>query len=234
MRLSASQIVAIKPEAEHGFGSGAQVWLIGSRVDNHQHPQGGALQATCIQLKAGQDRLRRWVPPSGARTSARPRCYAATLSQRGFTLIELVMVMVIVGILAVVVVPRLTTQGFNLSAIAAKLATDIRYTQSLAMSQGQRYRINFTAGSYQITDINGVAIVYPMTGSTAAISVSPATLSGYNPPLTNNYVAFDSKGVPYVDNSSPATALAANAVITLTAGSDTSTLIIAPETGRVK
>ena len=154
--------------------------------------------------------------------------------QGGFTLIELITMMTIIGILAVLVVPRLTGQAINLSATTAKLAADIRYTQSLAMSQGQRYRINFTASSYQITDINGVAIVYPMTGSTAAVLVSPATLSGYNPPLTNNYVVFDSKGVPYVDSTSPGTALAANAVITLTSGSDTSTITIAPETGRVK
>lgn len=152
----------------------------------------------------------------------------------GFTLIELIAVLIIVSILAAIIIPRLTMQSLNLSAIAAQLATAIRYTQSLSMSQGQRYRINFASGSYQITDINGVAIVYPVTGSAAAIQVSPATLSGYNPPLTNNYVAFDSQGVPYVDNISPATALVANAVITLTEGGATSNLTITPETGRVK
>jgi MSHA pilin protein MshC len=188
MRLSSSQIEAIKQEAGKFHGA-AQVRLFGRQV---------------------------------------------SINQSGFTLIELIMVMVMIGILAAVVAPRLASQSINLSAIAAQIATDIRYTQSLSMSQGQRYRVNFTAGSYQITDINGVAIVYPRTGSNAAISVSPATLSGYNPPLANNYVAFDSKGVPYVDNISPGTALAANAVITLTAGGSTSTLTIAPETGRVK
>ena len=34
MRLSTSQIEAIKQEAEHFFGVGAQVWLFGSRVDD--------------------------------------------------------------------------------------------------------------------------------------------------------------------------------------------------------
>jgi prepilin-type N-terminal cleavage/methylation domain-containing protein len=154
--------------------------------------------------------------------------------QRGFTLIELIMVMVIVGILAAVVAPPLSTQTFNLSAIAAQLAVDIRATQSQSMSQGQRYRINFTSTSYQITDLNGVAVVLPRTGSSAAISVAPATLSGYNPPLINNYVVFDSKGAPYTDNINPGTMLAANAVITLTSGGTTSTLTIAPQTGRVQ
>ena len=53
-----------------------------------QHPQGFALQATCIQPKAGQDRRRRWAT----------RCYAATLAQRGISLIELIMFIVIVSV----------------------------------------------------------------------------------------------------------------------------------------
>ncbi len=99
------------------------------------------------------------------------------------------------------------------------------------MSRGQRYRINFSANSYQITDMSGVAIAQPMTNSTAATVVTPIVLSGYNPPLTNNYVAFDSRGVPYI---SATTALAATATITLTSGTDTATVVISPETGRVK
>ncbi len=34
MRLSASQIEAIKQETEHYFGARAEVWLFGSRVDD--------------------------------------------------------------------------------------------------------------------------------------------------------------------------------------------------------
>ena len=34
MRLSASQIEAIKQETEHFFGAQAEVWLFGSRVDD--------------------------------------------------------------------------------------------------------------------------------------------------------------------------------------------------------
>lgn len=150
----------------------------------------------------------------------------------GFTALELMLVVVMVGLLAVFAAPRIfTTSSITLPASAAQLAASIRYTQSLAMSRGQRYRINFTAGSYQITDGGGAPIVQPLTASTAAVSLAPATLSGFNPPLTGNYVAFDGKGVPYV---SATTVLAGTATITLTAGSEAASVAIAAETGHVR
>lgn len=150
----------------------------------------------------------------------------------GFSVIELVIVLVLIAVLAVFVVPRMvSTQAITLPAVAAQLAANVRYAQSMTMSKGQRYRINFTANSYQITDMSGLPIIQPVTASTAAISVSPVVLSGFNPPLTSNYVAFDSRGIPYINAT---TALAASAVITLTSGTETVTVTVAAETGGVK
>ena len=150
----------------------------------------------------------------------------------GFTVLELALVLVIVGVLAVFAAPRMfTAQSITLPAVAAQVAASIRYTQSLAMSRGQRYRINFAAGAYQITDMGGAPIVQPLTASTAAVSVSPATLTGFNPPLTAGYVAFDGKGQPYVSATTP---LAGTATITLTAGTEVATVRILPETGHVR
>jgi prepilin-type N-terminal cleavage/methylation domain-containing protein len=151
---------------------------------------------------------------------------------RGFTLLELVAVLLVVAILAVVAVPLLTgTQSITLPAVKAQVVSAIRYTQSLAMTRGQRYRINFTASTYQITDMGGAPIVQPSTASTAPVSVSPAALGGYDPPLTGAYVAFDSKGVPYVG---AAAALGATATIVITSGGDSATITISPETGSVR
>lgn len=151
---------------------------------------------------------------------------------RGFTVLELVLVMLVVGVLAVFAIPRVfTTESLTLPGTTARLAASIRYTQSLAMSRGQRYRINFAAGSYQITDMGGAPIVQPLTASTAAVSLAPATLSGFNPPLTGGYVAFDGKGTPYVD---AATQLAGTATLVLTAGGEVGSVAIAPETGHVR
>lgn len=140
--------------------------------------------------------------------------------------------LLVVGLLAVFAAPRVfTVESMTLPAAAARLAASIRYTQGLAMSRGQRYRINFAATTYQITDMGGAPIVQPLTASTAPVSLAPATLSGFNPPLTGDYVAFDSKGTPYVDAT---TALAGTAAIILTAGGEAASVLISPETGHVR
>jgi type II secretory pathway pseudopilin PulG len=143
-----------------------------------------------------------------------------------------VAVLSIVGLLAVFALPRLTNApGVTISAVASQVAGSVRYAQSLAMSRGQRYRVAFTATSYQVTDGTGAPIVQPMASGTGPVSVAPATLSGFNPPLTAGYIAFDTLGTPYV---SPTLPLAAAATILITSGTDTASVTVAPETGRVR
>jgi MSHA pilin protein MshC len=66
------------------------------------------------------------------------------MDRKGFTLIELVMVLVLIGIMAAVVIPRLGTMTTtNAAAFTDKLRTDIRYAQNLAMTRGKRTRVYF-------------------------------------------------------------------------------------------
>ena len=51
--------------------------------------------------------------------------------KKAFTLIEIVFVIVIIGILAVVIIPR--TERDPLREAAIQIVSDIRYTQHLAM-----------------------------------------------------------------------------------------------------
>jgi MSHA pilin protein MshC len=64
---------------------------------------------------------------------------------RGFTIIELIMVVVLIGILAVSIVPKFTdTSAISLQGGAAMVRADIRYTQELAMSTHAPKTITFT------------------------------------------------------------------------------------------
>ena len=148
---------------------------------------------------------------------------------QGFTLVELVSVLLLVAILSVVAIDQWQGSGINLSAQADQLVNDIRYTQFLAMNRGQRYRINFAADHYWITDAGGtVTYPFPVNGASQVTLNSGITLS-----TTNSFLVFDGNGAPYITATSPGTALSSNAVITLSADGMTSTLTVSPETGYV-
>lgn len=156
---------------------------------------------------------------------------------RGFTLIELVLVMLVVGILAVSVWSRSTSrESLTLQARAEQLASDIRYAQTLSMTTGTRHCVALepTSGppysGYSLrSDTNCTTAVTHPGGLAVPISLCLSGTCMTAPVLTNDFVQFDGLGVPY---SASATALAANAVITIS-DDGSKTITITPQTGRV-
>ena len=73
------------------------------------------------------------------------------LNPSGFTLIELIVVMVIIGILAATVLPRIdfgaTSSRASVDGAAYMVASDIRYTQECAMATRTSKTITFSAGA---------------------------------------------------------------------------------------
>lgn len=155
---------------------------------------------------------------------------------KGFTLVELIIVLVIIIIISVTLMIRWPTNIISLSAQAELLASDIRYTQNLAMTQGQRFSIvlNTSAnpGSYQIQYSNNGAPIQLPSGATTLVLGSGMTIQDPGAVLPNDYITFDTLGIPYIDNAS--TALAQNAPITIVSGSVTKTITVSPQTGRVQ
>jgi len=155
------------------------------------------------------------------------------ISDGGFTLVELIVLLLVIAVIAVVAAPKMSSDPVSVATEAEQLAGDIRYVQTLAMTQAQRYRINLTATGYTFTLADGTAVIHPLTGSTAPINLNSGTTIGLPPTgLPNNLVAFDGRGVPYTD--APATtALAATASIVLSRGTASQQISISPETGKV-
>src|SRR6266571_3747896 len=155
----------------------------------------------------------------------------------GFTLVELVVVLLI-GILAFFVSPRLSQNTLELSSQAEQVATDIRYAQTLSMTRGAalgsqgRYCIFFTATGYQFRhNSNSYAtpctttVYHPATGSAAAIVLSGTAVATAN--LTGSYIEFDTKGQP-----TSFTAAAGNATVTLNATGGPRAVVVSPVTGK--
>ena len=152
------------------------------------------------------------------------------VSARGFTLFELIIVILLIGVISVTVAPKWVSTPTNVNYEANRVLNDIRYAQALSLTRGIRYRwVYVSATSYQILNESGVAIILP-TGGTTLTLTSGTTISGLTN-LPNNFIAFDSQGIPYTTSSIPGTALAATASITLTGGGATRTVQISPQTG---
>ena len=83
----------------------------------------------------------------------------------GFTLIEVMIVLVILGIIAAIAVPMYTSAAsVQLSVAADMIASDLEYAKSMAISTGKTYQVVFdtAAESYSIKDNAGNKIDHPV------------------------------------------------------------------------
>jgi len=145
-------------------------------------------------------------------------------SESGFTLVELLTVLVIMGALSVAIALRWEPRDSSLPAQADQLGRVLRHAQALAMHQGRTLTLDIqSATTYAVTD--GAASIRDPGGELLAYAlVEGATLSGSD-------VSFDSLGRPI--NGSPGTLSAAAQSWTLNAGSSSASVTLQPLTGFV-
>jgi Tfp pilus assembly protein FimT len=169
-------------------------------------------------------------------------------NERGFTLIELVLLIVVAGILAAVVsVGMGSINNIRLNNAASKILADLRYAQQLAMTTRTRHGLTIRSANVYSLHIDGVAA--PLCDGKTCIpdptnlgqnfvvdftdyqqgQLSGVTLNPTNPFCGAATIEFNALGAP---TDSVGTLLACGTInLTLAFGASTQTIQIQPNTG---
>ncbi len=160
----------------------------------------------------------------------------------GFTLIEIIVVVIILGIAAMMAVPMLSSAAdMQVRAAANRIAADLEYAKSMAITHQENYSVEFdtTNETYQILDSTGTVIKNPVRPSedyfvdftidsnTSRVNIATAVFNT----VMYDTVTFDYLGSPYAGSS---TAISLNlGKVTLQAGDFSVDVEIEPMTGYV-
>lgn len=156
--------------------------------------------------------------------------------QGGFTLVELIMTMVIVGILAVVVAPRFfDTDVFRSKGFADQVQATLRFAQKEAIAQHRNVCVAVAAGSIALTiaSLNGAAsacdtpLIFSDGGNSITSPSAAIAISALPVPVPVSF-GFDALGRPF---DTPGNASVAQKSITVSGAPEI--ISIEAETGYV-
>ncbi|HEV2610304.1 MAG TPA: type II secretion system protein [Noviherbaspirillum sp.] len=176
------------------------------------------------------------------------------MKQRGFTLVELISMLVILGILAAVAMPYFfQTQTFDARAFSDQAQSMMRYAQKLAIAQNREVFVRLNGNSFafcfapfasggscadQVPAISNnnsgtaATLAQCSNSSTWLCEAIPSEMTYAATPASNGFY-FDALGKPYNVGDAIPNSTFATLKISLTGGGMTRNLIVERETGYV-
>jgi prepilin-type N-terminal cleavage/methylation domain-containing protein len=162
------------------------------------------------------------------------------VTPRGFTLVEMTVIIVILGILSWIAYPKMAAMDeIRLDAAARRLASDLRYAQNLAMSRrvihgllfnaaAEKYTVFAPNAATPITDpadrARTLVVDYTSRAEFKGVQVQSAAFG------TTPGVTFDYFGVP---RDTAGVDLTTTGVVVLSYQGSSDSILVAPQTGTV-
>jgi general secretion pathway protein H len=177
-----------------------------------------------------------------------------SLRKSAFTLVEILVVLVIMGIASAVVIPQLGTRDdLKVASAARTLTADLIYAQNLAISQQKYIYIRFDTANnnYKLLSVasssGDTLLSHPImqqsyiqqfgaaSSSLSSVSIQSVDFDGVDNTISDEFtLAFDEMGAPFafcydVNNQSDLK----SGTIVLKSGGFTTTITVQPYTGEI-
>jgi prepilin-type N-terminal cleavage/methylation domain-containing protein len=148
--------------------------------------------------------------------------------QRGFTMIEIISVLVIIAIIsAIAVIKMSSTSDYDVISQVEVVKTNLRLAQSRAMNSSRVWGINFSGSStYSMFENGSTANVVRIPNQGADNVTLPNGMT-----ITTGIVSFDAWGKPYTDAAGTAAQNVTRTVTLTNKSGDTRNISITKNTG---